>query len=292
LISALVGIACASIMSDTLAEVMELLDAPSLYWAITTMPRPLVDLRKGMEFEQRVLEMQFPELADLDRQRTPEQWNELLVRVRREVRRISDQAQLHIPGLPARAPDDPADKSPDLPEAKKYLIERAGMKAATVDAMPAAQVLLVWMASYAREVYDDHFKATYLPYPQARLETAAAEKRMMANLDSSPFPGSETARFIQALLPVVIKVQAAQCRIERKLAMLRIVEALRLHAEANGGSLPDRLDQITVVPIPDDPGTGKPFEYERKGATATLASRIPGEQLAASGLRYRITLRK
>jgi hypothetical protein len=115
---------------------------------------------------------------------------------------------------------------------------------------------------------------------------------MMAKLDSSPFPGSETARFIQALLPVVIKVQAAQCRIERKLAMLRIVEALRLHAKANGGSLPDRLDQITAVPIPDDPGTGKAFEYGRNGATATLSSRIPGELLAASGLRYRITLRK
>ena len=43
---------------------------------------------------------------------------------------------------------------------------------------------------------------------------------------------------------------------------------------------------------PLDPGTGKPFEYSRDGATATLASRIPGEPLETTGLRYRVTVRK
>ncbi len=44
--------------------------------------------------------------------------------------------------------------------------------------------------------------------------------------------------------------------------------------------------------MPDDPGTGRPFEYRRDGDTATLISRIPGQPLAVTGLRYRITLRK
>jgi hypothetical protein len=49
---------------------------------------------------------------------------------------------------------------------------------------------------------------------------------------------------------------------------------------------------VTVVPVPADPGSGKPFEYRRDGDTATLTSRIAGEPLEQTGLRYRITLRK
>ena len=73
--------------------------------------------------------------------------------------------------------------------------------------------------------------------------------------------------------------------------MLRAIEALRMHAAAHGGQLPDSLDQVTVVPVPLDPGTGKPFEYHRDGATATLVSRLPGEP-RTPGLRYRVTVRK
>ena len=32
--------------------------------------------------------------------------------------------------------------------------------------------------------------------------------------------------------------------------------------------------------------------YQRDGETATLASRIPGEKLADTGLRYRLTMKK
>ena len=38
--------------------------------------------------------------------------------------------------------------------------------------------------------------------------------------------------------------------------------------------------------------TGKPFEYRNDGAKATLMSRIPGEPLDKTGLRYTLTIRK
>ena len=41
-----------------------------------------------------------------------------------------------------------------------------------------------------------------------------------------------------------------------------------------------------------DPGTGQPFEYRLDGETATLISRVPGEPVATTGLRYRVTIRK
>jgi hypothetical protein len=66
------------------------------------------------------------------------------------------------------------------------------------------------------------------------------------------------------------KVQNASARQERRFAALRVIEALRLHAAANGGNLPDKLDAITEVPLPIDPITGKPFEYTRTDDQAVL----------------------
>jgi len=65
-----------------------------------------------------------------------------------------------------------------------------------------------------------------------------------------------------------------------------------MHAAAHDGQLPDKLTQVPLVPVPNDPGTGQPFEYQRDGRTATLVSRIAGEPLEKTGLRYRVTIRK
>lgn len=288
LINSLIGVALASIFSDVVPDLIERPDSPNLYWALTAMPRPLIDLRKSMELEQRFVELQFPELADIDRPRSDEQWDALLVRYRKESGRLFEAGMTpkKSPYLAGRAPEDAAAKSPDLPVAKKFLVERAGMTSAEVEAMTPAHVILLWIVRYTREIFDSQFKASYLPYPQARLANVETEKWIKSA------PETEAQRLGGGLVPVIIKVIAAQTRIDRKIAALRVIEALRLHAAANGGQLPDRLDQVTVVPVPDDPGTGKPFDFRRDGATATLTGLIPGEPQQHAGLRYKITLRK
>jgi hypothetical protein len=105
-------------------------------------------------------------------------------------------------------------------------------------------------------------------------------------------PDIEAALLPRYLLPAISKVRLAQVRIQRKLAALRVIEALRMHAAANNGELPEKLDEINVTAVPNDPGTGKSFEFHRDGQTATLISRIPGEPIETTGLRYRVTVRK
>ena len=82
-----------------------------------------------------------------------------------------------------------------------------------------------------------------------------------------------------------------QTALERALAALRVIEALRMHAAVHDGKLPDKLDDVTEVPIPNDPGTDRPFEYNRDGDTATLVSLVPGDPVPNNGLRYRVTIR-
>ncbi len=62
LIHSLVAIAGALRCSDAVLELIERPDSPNLYWALTALPRPLIDLRKNLEFEQQMLELQFPRL--------------------------------------------------------------------------------------------------------------------------------------------------------------------------------------------------------------------------------------
>src|SRR5262249_39386089 len=45
----LVGLSVADLALDTLEEMVQQPDCPNLYWALTDLPGPLVDLRKGFQ---------------------------------------------------------------------------------------------------------------------------------------------------------------------------------------------------------------------------------------------------
>jgi hypothetical protein len=290
LVSGLVGIACGNLFADCLLELIERSDAPNVYWALTVVPRPLIDLRKGYEFEHEMLELQLPELADLDRSRFPQEWDaafsRTLTSVRTELKRLAGVSKDVKPPKSGKAPGDPANKSPDLPAARKYLAQVVGMSAAQVDAMPPAEVLLRYIVQLYHGLGDELYKCTYVSFPQSRRLAQEATARL------NSAPDTEAGEIAKMLLPAIFKVQLAQNRLERKLAALRAIEALRMHAAAHGGELPEKLDNVTIVPVPNDPGTDRPFEYQRDGQTATISSRIAGENLAATGLRYRVTIRK
>src|SRR5260370_35082148 len=63
-------------------------------------------------------------------------------------------------------------------------------------------------------------------------------------------------------LPGIVRVLSAQIRVDRHIAALRVVEAIRLYASAHGGNLPKSLGEMKHVTLPVDPLTGKAFEDE------------------------------
>ena len=60
-------------------------------------------------------------------------------------------------------------------------------------------------------------------------------------------------------------------RADRQLAALTAVEALRAYAAANGGKLPEQLDDVVETPVPANPMTGKPFTYAVSNGVATIS---------------------
>jgi len=289
LVNSLVAVALASQFTGTVADFVERPGAPNLYWALTALPRPLIDLVRARDVEFLFVETVIPEFGDLDRERTAEQWDGVLRRIRTELRGLA------LGGEPSTlpdwypkdsGPDDPAAKSPGLAAAREFVARTKSLPADKVEAMPPAQALLLYIAGTCRLDRDDWYRAAYLPYPQARPLFEAAHQRLR---DAPATEGHVASR---VLFPDLNKVMSRQTALERSLAALRVIEALRMHAAAHDGKLPDKLDDVTVVPLPDDPGTGRPFEYSLQGDTATLVSQVPGDPVPHNGLRYRVTVRK
>ena len=65
------------------------------------------------------------------------------------------------------------------------------------------------------------------------------------------------------------------------IAALSTVEAIRMQAAANRGKLPGSLDEITIVPVPPNPATGKPPLYRVAEQRADLL--IPPTDAGGAG---------
>ena len=81
-------------------------------------------------------------------------------------------------------------------------------------------------------------------------------------------------------------------RLDRHIAALKCIEALRLYAGAHDGKFPDKLSDVTKIKIPDDPVTKKPFSYTRTGSEAVLEAQATENSEGRDAVRYEITFKE
>jgi hypothetical protein len=267
LICALVGVAVARLMENRLEELIQQSDAPNLYWSLTDLPRPFIDMRRPMQGERVVVYGTFPGMAeaaaDLNAKPfTPEQVEKAISMLRflkdpnNDVQRLTNDAAM---ALQVAAHHEAA---------KKILINQ-GRPKELVDAMPHFQVALLVALQQYDEWFDESLKWRNLPFWESQAEMTKAAKRIDAMRDDRNSPALGIARL---LLPAVQKILSASVRIDRRIAALRCVEAVRLYAAAHDGKLPSSLGAIKDAPTPLDPVTGKAFDYHVVGDRAFLTS--------------------
>ena len=186
---------------------------------------------------------------------------------------VDDLAQhLIVAGLVARA----------YPEAKRALVA-SGMASERVEAMPAIQVVAIHSHRVYEEKRDELFKWATLPYAQGSRGMAEAEERV--------FTGSTPGLPFVEMLPRIRSVFNVPVRIDRRLAAIRTVEAVRQYAASHDGAPPPNLEALTETPAPLDPATGKFFDYAVDGSTVTLAAPPPpGLEMPQYAVRYEIKL--
>src|SRR5262245_19614048 len=284
LIQSLVGVAIVGMMNKGVEDFIQRPGAPNLYWALTDLPRPMVDMRKPLQGERIMVEALLPGLHDMLRDAKNRPLS------KEEIVGYLDRIGPLVDGKGSEFRLSAAVVSASMyPAARKYLIAQ-GRKAEEVDALPVLQTALLYAAAVYEERFDELRKWQSLPYWQAREALARVERDMRARRAEGVNFGTLVA---DLMIPAVQKVVFAGHRLERNIAALRVVEALRLHAALNGGRLPDSLADIREAPIPIDPVSGKEFTYKREGARAYLSAVPPPGEVAneANTLRYEITLR-
>jgi hypothetical protein len=269
IIQSLVGNAIGQVMLVEVEEWVQRPDAPNLYWALTNLPRPFIDLRKplGTQEAARLARdcLRNLEMAANGRGSPPE-W----------------QTKLGVVLYTARL----------YPRARQSLIDR-GKKPEQVDRMPMAQVVLLEELYQYDRLFDEGEKLANLPYWEFRERMNAIDQEIRQTR-SEVLQFNTGALMASLLLPAIGKVVESSVRFDRQIDLLRCVEAIRLYAAAHAGQLPAKLDDIKEVPIPTDPMTGKPFKYQARGNQATLyAGPPPGEEPhQRNAIKYVITLRK
>jgi hypothetical protein len=285
LINALVGVAICQVMLQQVEEWIQTPGSPNLYWALAELPQPYISLRRGLQAEQVFLEAAIPMLKDLATARLGSEQarvlGEQVVRAQHSLEggsrapTVGDQAIATMLAVKL------------YPEAKRALIAE-GRTQADVESMPVIQVVLIHALEQYQQLRDDLVKWASLPYWQAYRGVEQANQQIRKakeNLQGVPFT---------SVLPALSKVTAATARLDRRIAALRCIEAIRLHAAAHGGQLPATLADITEVPVPIDPTTGQAFHYQLDGGKAVLeGGLLPGfENIPSYTLRYELTLKR
>lgn len=288
LVNKLIGISVEAMTLDRVEELIGRPDAPNLYWALTSLPRPLIDLREAMEVERSLGELMVPELGQVDKPHTPAGWTALLEGMHSRMQALAARSIAEgskSPGLAVLRDQtlDEVRKAYRL-KARIYAARRLKLGEEQVRSLPEDQTIAVYIAGHYRDFRDQVFKASYVPFRDSQAIDQAAED-LISEAKEGPLA------LYADLFPRVPSMQRASVRVERRVAALRVVEALRLHASRHDGRLPSSLEEIAAVPVPTDPATDAPFAYERAEAGATLSA-PPIDDPQASGIQYRITIRR
>lgn len=277
--------------------------SPNLYWALSDLPQPFIELRPVAQMRKVEAEFRNPQIAKaLAGNLPPEQWPAVLREMvgmvqedRPPYRRTPAQVEAELKRLTAAA----------HPRAKAHLLA-AGMPKEKVEAMSAAQAVGTYFCQEYAAALDGQWKSFTLPYPQAREQMDRAWRALAPDklpalenplVQAELVPRADTGRREDegaVFRPnyAFSRVGEVRFRLEvpnRYIALLRTIEALRDYSARHDGRPPQSLGEVTDLPVPPDPITGMPFVYRLEGRTATLDAPAPEGRHPRSGWRYELT---
>jgi hypothetical protein len=284
LINFLVAVGIGTTTTVAVEDWVQIPGAPNLYWPLTDLPTPFLSLRHNMQGERLLAEQMFPGAREALRDpKKPVPKIESVTKPLESLRQISGDG-----GADAIAEKFLGEAWVILKlqkEAREYLIQN-GRTAAQVDALEQRQVVALYLVAQYERSFDEFLKVANLPFWQAYPAMVKADDELKAQGADRP----EAMMFPRALLPAIKNIWVAQARLDRRIAVLRSFEAIRLYAAQNDGKLLEKWDDLRV-PVPLDPATGRPFDYRREGDRAIMnLVALPGRPDTA--VRYEISLGK
>jgi hypothetical protein len=289
-----VGGAIAQMMDEQVEAWVQQPGAPNLYWALTDLPRPYLDPELAIEQESRMIDRMIPWVKRLDGPpMSAAEVGAAAADMRKTAEYITKDFGLGRPSELGKI-GQAFFLMQGYGEAKRGLLARDKFTAEQVEAMPEFQVVSLYAYLEYRDSLEETLKWFHAPnglrHPGFK-KSAEKFNQALTRLDRMFFGGALGPLFgvSDSIGATYVKVYTVVGRTDRRIAAPECIEALRLYAAQNG-KWPAALADVTDVPMPTDPMTGKPFEYSVQEDKAVLIA--PGKTDGPDAVNYEIFLRK
>ncbi len=264
----------------------ELEGCPNLYWAIATLPNPLVQTEHGLRTAYHENALQFKFFNQIDESvRGDAFWEEVIREFATQTKYIEDQRNIKNPGDGISDTDfgPPLFIGSSIEERVQsirdsieglyedchlYLQIESSLSAEQISRFSKTQTVFLAMKLRYTIVRDELFKWNYLP--AFALPTKLWGK-VVSSMDRTPIDRKLNwfTRDLLVFPSFLLGSSGSQLRTQQGIAGWMVVEALRDYAAKHNNQLPESLDQLDLVP-PHDPVLGAPFHYSLKEGEATI----------------------
>jgi hypothetical protein len=277
LIQSLVATAISAQSLQVLREVQQRADGVNLYWPLANLPHPMCDMATGMEWERAAFYFSIPSLRKVREGKfTDADWRETI-----NLLTAVMQTSPHNPESIGAQMEKIGATMLLYAQARAYFLKK-GMSKEELDAMPQSTTLGRYFVESMDEINDEMDKWTKLPFWQAHPGLMKVEEDFK----------KRRTNILMSLVPSLGRAMFSMRRLDRDVAAMQTVEALRDYAARNAGKLPATLEEIKETPAPIDPIWGKTFEYRVEGQRVTLRSAAPKGNGPKDELVVKVTFTK
>lgn len=255
IIAQLVGAAIIGIMLDDARQLASATEAPNLYWALASLPRPIVSIDKSIAFEtsfaKRFLAEPLPPSgaahAEAWRVYAVEKAGDIVRAVRGESPSLKLEAAVALGLITA------------YPDAQQNLLD-AGYTTMQIEAMSAIEVVVRALRREFQATGQKIEAWSMLPMIVTEPQRDAYAVMEQGYRQASRAPAASLKSLLWSLMPAVGAATQAGVRLQVQVDSRMTIEAIRAHI-AETGALPTDLESLDPVPAIPDPRTGDHFAW-------------------------------
>jgi hypothetical protein len=273
LVQTLVGLAIENMMYAAVDYAIRSPDCPNLYWALRSLPEPLMPIAESAEIELAMVLKTIPifeesEIIGLSDKELTKRLSKSMKELKQLMGRETEFGPAEVVGITLSLSGD---------RARQRLL-KSGYDAKQLDALTPLQASLIDAGRELRAQSDELLKGLKI----AGHEGNALRKQVQENFEAWLVNerGSAASMVGSLLFPGTQSIYGATARTEMLRNRLMVAEAVRHYAATHGGQLPMSLEQIVDTPLPNDPFNGKAFSYRKetrpKGQFVTLLASEEG----------------
>ena len=249
---------------DEIEYWQQLNDSPEIYHPLTALQTPFLDFSSVLTKEQSSFDSQlFMQELTVQQVLPTEKLNQIQ---KHWFTSAIQESQKRFPH-----PDDKSSWTDYISKHSNNGLNRLAQIGATQNQlkdMSALQIVLLDIQAQVKAMQMECFLWATRPYPEAKKGYSQLRAQLKEMENQVEGMRSPSCFLLTDFVNMIDEYQRRVIQIDRRIACLRIIEALRIEAKTNH-QLVNRLDQLQL-PIPTDFGTGQPFNYSVKQAIGYL----------------------